>query len=499
MDRPRSRTAAHVQLPSATGRSASRRTRRRRTLLAAGLAVATAAGLHAAPGGLAAERTPGPSSEPVTFLLAGLDKRAGLTKQQKDELHVGGKACDCTDVMMLVQVSADRDRVSVVSIPRDSYVQFAPHAEPERVRKETGAAKDGGGRDAQNAPSGGLTEHYGKINAAHLHGGPELTVRTVERATGLRIDHYLETDFTGFAKTVDRLGGSRVCTDKPLKDANSGLDLAEGSHRLDGKQALRYVRARHIPPSSGDLGRVRRQQRLVAEMLGDLTSGRVAGNPVALVDAARSLAGTVRTDGSLSLGRLVSLGRALRALPDDAAEFATVPIAEFDYRAPHWGSSLLWDRPRAAAMFAALREDRPLRDEPRIQPPPGVAPVALPPSEVPVRVEGSGDRADRLETGLRDDGFAVAERRAGEPASTQRPVVLYAPHYERDAHVLATALPGAELRPRKDHGRTLTVLPGSGPVTVAKVVHDRSSVEGAPVGAEQLQCAEEEPAGGRES
>lgn len=68
-----------------------------------------------------------------------------------------------------------------------------------------------------------------KLNAAYAEGGPHLTVRTVEQMTGVKIDHYLEVDFTSFMKTVDTLGGVEICTAKPLKDAYTGLDLTHAA------------------------------------------------------------------------------------------------------------------------------------------------------------------------------------------------------------------------------------------------------------------------------
>lgn len=413
----------------------------------------------------------------LNLLLVGLDTRAGLSKRTRDRLHAGGKACECTDVMMLVHLSKDRRRASVVSIPRDSYVPFAPHRE-------------------QNGHT--LASHRGKINAAHAHGGAELTVRTVRQATGVRVDHYLETDFAGFVQAVDRIGGARVCTRKPLRDVNSGLDMAAGEHWTDGVRTLRYVRARHVAPP-GDLGRVRRQQQLMAGMVERLASPAVAGNPVELLRAARALRGTVRTDPGLTLPRLLRLGRELRGLDGDHMEFATVPIKEFDHRVPTWGSTLTWDEPRARVLFRALREDRPFRDEPRLSPPPGTRPVGMEPARIPVRVEGGGAAADQLRHDLRANGFAL-ESGTGATSSVapsvpepvqarpgRRTEIRYEPGREREAEALAAALPDAALRPVRGHGRVFTVVTGSG-TRVERIVYDRSSVEGAPVTGTALDC-----------
>lgn len=409
----------------------------------------------------------------LNFLLVGLDKRAGLTRRQKELLHVGGKACDCTDTMMLLHVSEDRRRVGVVSIPRDSYVAFA---RPD-------------GRSRQDGP----VPRAGKINGAYAFGGPALTVRTVEQATGVRVDHYLEADFTGFTAAVDALGGVTVCTGRRLRDHHSGLALPPGTHTLDGRGALAYARARHIAPFSGDLGRVRRQQRLLAEVLDRFADEGVLRNPSALARTVSALRGSLRADQRLTTGRLVTLGRAMRGLTSGKAEFATVPIADFDQRVPGWGSTLAWDRKRAARLFAALREDRPLTGADAYElPGPGV-PVAWAPGDIEVRVHTGPDRAPvaaRIERGLRESGFAVRRRQvdAVRTATPERTQILHPRRELRRATALAAALPGAGLRPVERRSSVLEVRPGRDGARVVRVVHDRSSVQGRPVTGDALDC-----------
>ncbi|MFF4231988.1 LCP family protein [Streptomyces sp. NPDC001820] len=400
----------------------------------------------------------------TNVLVVGIDSRTGLSAEDKKRLHVGGKGCDCTDVMMVVHIAEDGRRMSVVSIPRDSYVEFADHAH---------------------------ARHFGKINGAFAHGGGDLTVRTVEKATGLRIDHYLETDFTGFADTVDRLGGAKVCTDKSLQDPGSGLDLAAGAHQLNGIHALRYVRARHLSPP-GDLGRVRRQQRLLIEMLSRLRAEGAFANPVAAVRTALKLRTSVRTDPDTNLADLMKLGSRLRGLTADQTEFATVPISDFDHRVPQWGSTLLWDKDRSAALWAALRADRPIVGDRGIRPSMDV-PVEIAPASLHLRVTDQ-----EVASALRANGFVVeyVPRKPDEPGPAGPTVITYDPARARHAPTIAAALPGARLQPVAGHGQVFDIAVGSEATAVVKVVHDRSSVEGAPVQGDRLRCTTpDEPAG----
>ncbi|MGH4031726.1 LCP family protein [Actinomycetota bacterium Odt1-20B] len=450
---PTSPAPTPTQMDPSPPTPAGRRRIPRRRGVAALLAAALVCGASVAAATTPADPPAPRGGKGTNILVVGLDRRSGMSKKEIQHFHVGGKECNCTDVMMLVHLAADRRRLSVVSIPRDSYLPFAAH--------EGGPA------------------HSGKINGAYQEGGPDLTVRTVERATGLRVDHYLETDFRGFAGAVDHFGGAQVCTDKPLRDLGSGLKLASGTHWIDGRTALRYVRARHVSPP-GDLGRVRRQQRLVLGMLDRLADAGALRNPYASAYAARALYEHVRTDPHTGPGELAALAWSMRDLTAERTEFATVPISDFDHPVPDWGSTLLWDAPRARALFTALREDRPLVT-PRTGAEP--APVDMPPAWVRVRV----DDAATAEA-LRADGFDVAATpRQGSPAKGPT-VITYDPAMERYAATLATALPGARLRQVPGQGREFRVTVGAAPQRVAKVTYDRSSVEGAPVTGDQLRC-----------
>ncbi|MFC6134258.1 MULTISPECIES: LCP family protein [Streptomyces] len=415
----------------------------------------------------AASASAGGGGRGTNILVVGIDSRAGLSAAEKRRLHVGGKGCNCTDVMMLVHLSRNRQRASIVSIPRDSYVEYA-------------------------GTTAGAPARKGKINSAFALGGGPLTVATVEKATGLRIDHYLQTDFTGFERTVNNLGGATVCTDTPLKDENSGLDIGAGRHLADGNRALRYVRARHVNLRPGDLGRVRRQQRVVNDLLARLTAEGALAGPISTARTVRTLLKTVRTDARTGLDDLVRIGWALGHLRSDRTEFATVPIRLFDHRVPGVGSTLVWDEARSAALWDALGADRPITGDTRIQP------VAENPAPTdPARFTVHVDDAD-VAAALRGNGFVVTDTSAAAPPARPAgpPVVRYAPGQEENAATVAAALPGARLRSDPELDGFVEVAVGSRPVQVKAVTFDRNVADGAPVTAERLRCAEAPVAAG---
>ncbi|WP_436843035.1 LCP family protein [Streptomyces collinus] len=378
----------------------------------------------------------------MNILLVGTDGRDRISEQQRRAYHLGGQPCHCTDTMMIVHISEDRERATVVSLPRDSYAEAPAHVDTTTRR-----------------PHG---PHPIKLNAAYAEGGPQLTVRTVENMTHVKIDHYLEVDFTSFMKTVDVLGGVQLCTTTPLKDSYTGLDLSPGTHTLLGGQALQYVRARHLD-SASDLGRMKRQQRFLAALIEKATSSGVLLNPMKFRDVTRAVLGSVRADEGFGTDELLDLGRAMRSFSPSSSEFTTVPIAQMNFAVKGIGSTLKWDAARSAGLFQALRDDRPLTAE-RPHHGPVPAPVEVDPRQIRVQVaNGTGTMglAKRVDAALAAAGFAATHQPLTAPAHVARTVISYDPRWDRSARSLAAALPGSELRPVPGQGPLLKVTAGA--------------------------------------
>ncbi|MCL6733144.1 LCP family protein [Streptomyces neyagawaensis] len=406
----------------------------------------------------------------MNVLLVGTDGRDGITEEERRAYRLGGAPCHCTDTMMIVHISADRERASVVSLPRDSYAEAPAH-----IDRATGKKRPA---------------HPIKLNAAYAEGGPPLTVRTVEHMTKVKIDHYVEVDFTSFMRTVDVLGGVRICTAQPLKDSYTGLDLAAGSHDLDGGQALQYVRSRHADGSS-DLGRMKRQQRFMAALMAQATSSGVLLNPIKFRDVTRAVLGSVRADKEFGTGELIDLGRAMRNLTPASSEFTTVPIGRMGHVVEGLGSTLQWDAAKSRRLFKALRDDRPLAPYrsrgKRVL-------VEVAPQQIRVQVEngtavaGLGRQVDRelAATGFRTTRAPVNAGRT----DVRRTVVVHDPRWDRSARSLATALPGAELREAPGQGPVLRVIAGTDFKKVRKVrAEDPDQGEFGVVTGDEVTCS----------
>uniref|UniRef100_UPI003FD8F4F4 LCP family protein n=1 Tax=Streptomyces zhihengii TaxID=1818004 RepID=UPI003FD8F4F4 len=406
----------------------------------------------------------------TNILLVGTDGRDWITAEEKKKYKLGGAGCRCTDTIMLVHISADRERASVVSLPRDSYAEI-----PEHTDATTGKRHE---------------KHPVKLNAAYSEGGPALTVRTVEHMTRVKIDHYLEVDFTSFMRTVDAVGGVRICTARPMKDSYTGLDLPVGTHELTGGQALQYVRSRHID-GAADLGRMQRQQRFVAALVDRATGSGVLLNPVKLRKVTSTVLGSVRADKDFGTDQMLALGKAMRGFSAASSEFTSVPVGDVSHVVKGVGSTVKWDDAKSRKLFQLIRDDKPIAvQRPRR---PKATLVDVSPSQIRVQVY-NGTRSDGLgeqvDTALRGTGFLTTRSPLnGGDGAVKRTYVTYDPRWDRSAKSLGTALGGCELRPVRGQGPTMKVMAGSDFDGVTPVrAEDRRQGEFGAVTGDQVVC-----------
>ena len=225
----------------------------------------------------------------------------------------------------------ENGKPTLVSLPRDSYVTIPAHI-----------ALDGSA----------VEDRKNKINTAYGKGGAPLLVETIERNTGLHIDHYMEVGFKGIRDITDAVGGVNMCIAEDVKDKNSGLNLKAGCQALEGKDALAYVRMRYADPK-GDLGRVERQQQFLSSVMKKVATPTVLLNPIAmwkLVDAGTA---SVNVGSEDSVRDVAKLAIAMRALSNGKGTLTTVPISDPDATTAA-GSSVLWDEEAARELFISL-------------------------------------------------------------------------------------------------------------------------------------------------
>ncbi|OUD02966.1 transcriptional regulator [Streptomyces swartbergensis] len=272
---------------------------------------------------------PAPPSEALNILVLGSDSRSG---EENRRLGGGDSSGARSDTAMVVHLDAGRAGATVVSIPRDTLVT----------------------RPSCPRPSGGSTAvaYNSMFNNAYAVGGPVCAVKTVEAVTGVRMDHYVEIDFSGFAKLVDALGGVTVTTDEDIADDDSHLHLKAGTHHLDGTQALALARTRHGIGDGSDLGRIGLQQQLVKALLEQIAAQDLLTDPAKLYRVADAVTAGLTTDTGLdSLAELTRLGQSLKDLSASAVRTVTMPVV----RAPSDPNRVVAEEPEARKLWESLR------------------------------------------------------------------------------------------------------------------------------------------------
>jgi LCP family protein required for cell wall assembly len=221
-----------------------------------------------------------------------------------------------SDVIMVGRLDATGS-VALVSIPRDSWVEVPGHGKA-------------------------------KINAAYSWGGPQLLVRTVERLTGVRIDHFAAVDFTGLAAITDAIGGVELVV--PQNFSYGGHTFTKGRIGLDGEAALAFVRNRRLP--RGDLDRIENQQRFLRALFGQVVSREVAGDDKRLDRVLDAVVRHVTVDEDTDVDELREVGKAMGGTPSSRVVAGTAPVAG-PGRAG--GQSVVYlDTTRAAAVWDAF-------------------------------------------------------------------------------------------------------------------------------------------------
>jgi LCP family protein required for cell wall assembly len=283
------------------------------------------------------------------ILLVGNDSRGGLTDRQLREVGTQVNAGFNTDSVLLVHIPADGRKATVVSFPRDSYVTIPGY----RSNKINAAYADGA-----CLPPGATESQCGvTLTPAERTAGAEELVKTVSQLTGLHIDHYVEVGLLGFYQISKVLGGVEVCLKAPAKDHYSGIDLPAGRQRIEGSQALAFVRQRHGIPG-GDLGRIKRQQAFLGAVARQVLSAGTLLNPIKLNRLLDAVSKSLTTDDGLDPLQLASQ---LRDIAAGNVVFKTVPIASLSYSAGGISDAVELDKAKLPSFFSSIVSGHPTR------------------------------------------------------------------------------------------------------------------------------------------
>ena len=251
-----------------------------------------------------------PALSPATpgvenYLLVGSDSRAGADPGDPDYGNIGSEDSqpgERSDTLMVMRHDASTGGVALMSVPRDLWVRI------------------------------GNGEKFDRINSAYRE-GPDVVVRTVQRALNIPIHHYLEVDFQGFKSIVDAIHGVEICVDRASRDKSTGFYIGRRACKVvDGTQALAYARSRHFEQKfkdegwkmdyTADIGRTKRQRQFVASLIKS-AAGYLAEHPLKAAEVMRNATGAFAVDPGLSL---VDLGRKLRPAAQGGAVSWALPV-----------------------------------------------------------------------------------------------------------------------------------------------------------------------------
>ncbi|MFG2412114.1 LCP family protein [Streptomyces goshikiensis] len=240
----------------------------------------------------------------MDILVLGSDSRGGANSEYgRDD---GGSAR--SDTAMIIHLYEGHEKASVVSIPRDTMIN-RPSCATSEGKTDPGSSR-------------------AMFNESFTVGGAACAVKTVEKMSGIRMDHYIEVDFTGFKKIIDKLGGVEVTTTKPIKDGASHLNLAAGTNKLNGEQALGLVRTRKSVGDGSDLGRIQLQQAFIKALIKQVKGIGVFDNPKRLLDVTDTATKAITTDKSLGdVKSLMGFAQSLQGIDAGDMQMITLPVA----------------------------------------------------------------------------------------------------------------------------------------------------------------------------
>lgn len=240
----------------------------------------------------------------MNILVLGSDTRSGSNSSVVHDHAASGAR---SDTAMVVHINASHTKATVVSIPRDTLVY----------------------RPSCTTASGATTYAVSGVmfNTAYSVGGPVCAIKTVQRLTGLKINHYIEVDFSGLAKLVDALGGVTVTVSQNIDDSYSHLKLSKGTHTLNGTQAVAFARTRHGIGDGSDLGRIKLQQQLVKQLLKKIRSLNAFSDPTELYSLVETATQSLTVDTGLgSISKLVNFAVGLDKIKTSDVTTVTMPV-----------------------------------------------------------------------------------------------------------------------------------------------------------------------------
>ncbi|WP_406089597.1 LCP family protein [Kitasatospora purpeofusca] len=282
-----------------------------------------------------AER-PKPVADALNILVIGTDSREGLGREYGDEGSSGH-----ADTTLLFHIAKDRSNATALSIPRDLMVPVPECRTP----------------DGKTIPGTARTMFNNSLGQEGRD--PGCTWKTVEKVTGIRVDHFVMVNFDAVKTLSAAVGGVEVCAAKDINDPDSHLRMSKGRHVVQGDEALAFVRTRHAVGLGGDLTRIPLQQQFISSMIRSIKSSDTLTNPAKLWKLADSATKALTVDSGIgSVDKLKDLALDLSKVDSGKITFTTVPVLDD----PADKDRLVLKQPDAAQLFSMVGGDRSLTE-----------------------------------------------------------------------------------------------------------------------------------------
>lgn len=283
----------------------------------------------------------------VDILMVGIDSRTDahgnpLTDDERAMLHAGDEEGLNTDTILLIRVPNDGRSATAISIPRDSYVDI-PGLGKGKINSAFGVTKF---TEQQKLLDKGIDATT--ADRKSTESGRQALIKSVANLTGITVDHYAEVGLLGFVLLTDAVGGVEVCLNNAVYEPMSGADFPAGKQRLDGAQALSFVRQRHELPR-GDLDRIVRQQVYMAQLVHQVLSANTLTNPGRLQQLSDAVGRTVVIDDGWNV---IDFMQQLQDLSGGQVKFETIPVTDLNGMTDE-GESVVKVDPTAVAKYVA--------------------------------------------------------------------------------------------------------------------------------------------------
>ncbi|MEU9036410.1 LCP family protein [Streptomyces sp. NPDC048352] len=278
--------------------------------------------------------------QPINILVIGTDKRSGKGNEGYGDAESVGHA----DTTILFHVSRDRTNATALSIPRDliTDIPACPTKQPDGSVKEIAATK--GTRFNNSLGQEGRD--------------PGCTMRTVRQLTGIEVDNFMMVDFNAVKNLSTAVGGVPVCVAKDVSDRDSKLNLKAGEHRLQGEQALAFVRTRHAFGNESDLDRIKTQQQFLSSMMREMKSKETLTSPKKFFSLAEAATKSLTVDQGLgSIGKLTDLAGELKEMNLKNITFTTLPVVDNPNEPSNRKATVVLNSGQAEPLLQMIRGD----------------------------------------------------------------------------------------------------------------------------------------------